>query len=212
MSTNWCQMSTNWCQMSTKISLGFIHSLFHEPFEYYLFQIFRKYRSIKDLVEIPFLFISVIYFYPWVGVVRLISFFYLSVNGMLVTIGTKFIWFQSNRCIASIFPSRISRNPRESFINTILGTTSALQSNCYSYISALGHKLILDIGSTLLFDLKKREKGIEVDRRRSHDKTFESKKMIDQEFLVLLTKLNVERTFGSIFLLWFYPPPFHLQT
>jgi hypothetical protein len=53
----------------------------------------------------------------------------------------------------------------------------------------------------LLFDLKKREKGIEVDRRRSHDKTFESKKMIDQEFLVLLTKLNVERTFGSIFLL-----------
>jgi hypothetical protein len=91
MSTNWCQMSTNWCQMSTKISLGFIHSLLHEPFEYYLFQIFQKYCSIQDLVEIPFLFISVIYFYPWVGVVRLISFFYLSVNGMLVTIGTKFI-------------------------------------------------------------------------------------------------------------------------
>jgi hypothetical protein len=82
-----------------------------------------------------------------------------------------------------------------------LGTTSALQSNYYSYISALGHKLTLDIGSTFLFDLKKREKGIEVDSQRSHDKTFESKKMIDQEFLVLLTKLNVERTFGSIFLL-----------
>nr|YP_001152103.1 ORF50e [Pinus koraiensis]ABP35349.1 ORF50e [Pinus koraiensis] len=33
MSTNWFQMSTNWFQMSTKRSLGFIHSLFHEPFE-----------------------------------------------------------------------------------------------------------------------------------------------------------------------------------
>jgi hypothetical protein len=83
-----------------------------------------------------------------------------------------------------------------------LGTTSALQSNCYSYISALGHKLTLDIGSTLLFDLKKKEeKGIEVDSRRSHDETFESKKILDQEFSVVLTKLNVERTFGFLFLL-----------
>lgn len=187
MSTNWFQTSANWFQMSTKRSLGFIHSLFHEPFEYYLFQIFLKYCSIKDLVEIPFLFISVIYSYPWVGVVRLISFFYLSMNGMLVTIGTKFIWFQSNRCIASIFPSRISRNPRESFINTILGTTSALQSNCYSYISALGHKLTLNIGFCFSTSKRKREKGIEVDSRRSYGETFESKKMIDQEWVLSFT-------------------------
>jgi len=54
----------------------------------------------------------------------------------------------------------------------------------------------------LLFDLKKKEeKGIEVDSRRSHDDTIESKKILDQECSVVLTKLNVERTFGFLFLL-----------
>ena len=97
-----------------------------------------------------------IHSYPWIGIVHLISFFPL-MNGILVTIWTKFILFQSNMCIASISLSHLSRSPHEYFINTILDTISAPQSNIYSYITVLGHKITLDIGSTFLFDLKRKK-------------------------------------------------------
>lgn len=102
-------------------------------------------------------------------------FLYLSVNGMLVAIGTKFLQFRSNRCIAAIFSSSISRNTREFFINAILVTTSTFRGNCYSYISTLGHKLTLDIGSTSLFypEKEKKEKGMEFYSRRFNEKIFE---------------------------------------
>ena len=99
----------------------------------------------------------------WYTDVRFDLFFYLSMNCMLVTIGTEFFQFQSTGCVVSILLSNISGNTPRFFINILSDTTSTFQNNTYSDIFTLGHEppflLIFDSSNSFLLDPKRRERN-----------------------------------------------------
>ena len=90
-------------------------------------------------------------------------FLYLSMNCMLVTIGTKFFQFQPIGCVASILLSNISRNTPWFLITILSNTTSTFQNNAYSDIFTLGHEppfymWIVYSSNSFIFDPKRKER------------------------------------------------------